>query len=35
MVLADNLGHRMLFGCDNSRFSQLGDFGIHDSALTL
>ena len=35
MILVDNLGHCMLFGCENSRFSRLGDSGVNDSALTL
>ena len=35
MILVNNLGHCMLFGCENSRFSRLGDSGVNDSALTL
>jgi len=35
MILVDNLGHCMLFGCENGRFSRLGDSGVNDSALTL
>ena len=34
-VLVDNLGHCMLFGCENSRFSRIGDSSVNDSALTL
>ena len=35
MILVDNLGHCMLFGCENSRFRRLGDSRVNDSALTL